>query len=63
MKGYGVEAWFGRGELGPLAQTAALSLQEGSCTVELQYALTTGSKNGSTGLGGCTFVGRSEEHF
>ena len=41
LGGDGVEAWFGRGELAPLAQaaalvTTALALQEGGCTVELQ---------------------------
>ena len=51
LGGDGVEAWFGRAgspHLPPLAQTAALALQE----VAAQFgcnALTTGSKNGSKG--------------
>ena len=56
LGGDGVEAWFRRGELAPLAQTAAaLALQEGSCTVELQCFDKGEQKwqqGSSTGLGG-----------
>ena len=60
LGGDGVEAWFGQGELAPLAQaaalvTTALALQEGGCTVELQCFDNREQKwqqGSSTGLGG-----------